>query len=251
MAKPNSIIRVDRDGVEFFTIDRTGESGMSLTGLAHCCGVSRQAVTKHLAATKSDFKLDVGRVSVATSRGSFQVVVVKDTVCAEVISHYAQQGKPEAIRSLVGFAAIGVRTFIQSQTGWKPKSEVEQFVEVHVLREARIWEVVFDRQWVKAAEQCTGWKWSYQAMSRLINLTVYDQLPREVRQALDEYNPVMPDGHRLRKQHQHFSNESVEHVLRMQIDIARSLLLVSTSWDELKENSRRRFAGMSQLRLLP
>ena len=35
-----NITRVERDGVEFFTIDETGESGMSESGVARLCGVA-------------------------------------------------------------------------------------------------------------------------------------------------------------------------------------------------------------------
>ena len=41
-----TITRVVRDDVEFFTIDRTGESGMSEAGLARLCDVSRQSVMR-------------------------------------------------------------------------------------------------------------------------------------------------------------------------------------------------------------
>ena len=43
-----TITRVIRDGVEFFTIDETGESGMSESGLARLCNVSRQSVSELL-----------------------------------------------------------------------------------------------------------------------------------------------------------------------------------------------------------
>ena len=52
-----NITRVERDGVEFFTIDATGESGMSEIGLARICGVTRQAVSlvlRDLMASKTD-----------------------------------------------------------------------------------------------------------------------------------------------------------------------------------------------------
>lgn len=39
-----NITRVERDGVEFFTIDETGESGMSESGLACLCGVAPSSV---------------------------------------------------------------------------------------------------------------------------------------------------------------------------------------------------------------
>ncbi|NKB17286.1 MAG: hypothetical protein HC770_02850, partial [Pseudanabaena sp. CRU_2_10] len=43
-----NITRVERDGVEFFTINATGESGMSESGLARLCGVTQQAISKLL-----------------------------------------------------------------------------------------------------------------------------------------------------------------------------------------------------------
>ncbi|NKB16929.1 MAG: hypothetical protein HC770_00405 [Pseudanabaena sp. CRU_2_10] len=43
-----NITRVERDGVEFFTINATGESGMSESGLARLCGVTHQAINKLL-----------------------------------------------------------------------------------------------------------------------------------------------------------------------------------------------------------
>jgi len=43
-----TITRVIRDGVEFFTIDATGESGMSEIGLARLCGVARQSISQIL-----------------------------------------------------------------------------------------------------------------------------------------------------------------------------------------------------------
>jgi len=43
-----TITRVIRDDVEFFTIDATGESGMSEIGLARLCGVARQSISQIL-----------------------------------------------------------------------------------------------------------------------------------------------------------------------------------------------------------
>ena len=43
-----NITRVERNGVEFFTIDATGESGMSESGLARLCGVAPQTVNELL-----------------------------------------------------------------------------------------------------------------------------------------------------------------------------------------------------------
>ena len=46
------VLRTERDGVEFFTIAATGESGMSQTGLARACGISKQSLSEFV--TKLD-----------------------------------------------------------------------------------------------------------------------------------------------------------------------------------------------------
>lgn len=60
MANQNSssLVRVVKDDVEFFTVAATGESGMSVSGLAILCGVSKQSVSKLLnnLSTKSPSK---------------------------------------------------------------------------------------------------------------------------------------------------------------------------------------------------
>jgi hypothetical protein len=40
------IIRSEENGIEFYTIAATGESGMSQSGLAILAGVSRQSIIK-------------------------------------------------------------------------------------------------------------------------------------------------------------------------------------------------------------
>lgn len=46
-----NITRVERDGVEFFTVDETGESGMSESGLARLCGVSPVSIHKFVSSS--------------------------------------------------------------------------------------------------------------------------------------------------------------------------------------------------------
>ena len=41
----SEVIRIEENGVEYFTVERTGESGISITGIAKLSGVSKQAVS--------------------------------------------------------------------------------------------------------------------------------------------------------------------------------------------------------------
>ena len=118
---------------EFYTIESTGESGMSQTGLAVLCGVSRQAIIslEQTLVSKSPSKwLEslVGKdltlvsndksVSVNGSPAG-NLKVYRAGVCARIIQHYAFRGNEVAQYSLDQFTEFGVSQWIQGITGWK------------------------------------------------------------------------------------------------------------------------------------
>ena len=41
----SEVIRREESGVEYFTVQVTGESGLSVSGIARLCGVSQQAIS--------------------------------------------------------------------------------------------------------------------------------------------------------------------------------------------------------------
>lgn len=136
----SSVIKRVQDNVEFFTVKITGESGMSISGLARICGVSSQAIQQLLTSIdKQTIRADtlkrfVGKklwieVDGVEVRGSDNDRVVKDRLCAAVIDYYAfesknisNEQKAQAIFAHRAFGEIGVRSWIQSITGWNNKS---------------------------------------------------------------------------------------------------------------------------------
>jgi hypothetical protein len=140
-----NITRVERDGIEFFTIDATGESGMSETGLGQICGVSRQAVSlvlRDLIASKTDQNQleplqnkDIwlqakGLPTIEKSKIS-NLKIVRAEVCAQVVKHYAFYARhktPEAMFALEKFASLGITAWIQEVTHWhgnpKPRTGI-------------------------------------------------------------------------------------------------------------------------------
>jgi hypothetical protein len=130
-----TITRVVQDGVEFFTITETGESGISESGVARLCDVSQQAISKlldRLVTTKQPPKslealagkdlrlqLDLGnRVGKAHTR----LVWLSSEVAAAIIEYYAFESprKTDIARySYRKFAKLGVNAWIQGITGWK------------------------------------------------------------------------------------------------------------------------------------
>jgi len=130
-----TITRVIRDDVEFFTIDATGESAMSETGLARICGVTSQAVNlvlRDLIASKTDRNrpepmqqkdvwLQAKGVPAIEKSKIRNLSVVRAEVCAQVIKHYAFNARhktPEAMFSLEKFATLGITGWIQEATHW-------------------------------------------------------------------------------------------------------------------------------------
>jgi hypothetical protein len=127
---------VIRDSVEFFTVDDTGESGMSESGLAVLCGVSHQSINKllrSLVATNGEVnslkaRLD-GKVWLqprslsALERGKItNLSIVRSKACAAVVEHYAFESKyrtQEAVFAYRKFAELGITAWIQEMTDWR------------------------------------------------------------------------------------------------------------------------------------
>jgi hypothetical protein len=148
-----NITRVERDGVELFTIDATGESGMSESGLARLCGVTQQSINRllHKSVTASppkkasnslsDMGLPLATNDLPESIRSLQgkkielvlgsayknVKIIRDDVCAGIIEYYAldtRQPTPEAKYALRQFTRLGIRSWIQGITGWQTEQEL-------------------------------------------------------------------------------------------------------------------------------
>ena len=155
-----TITRVERDGVEFFTVDDTGESGMSESGLARLCGVSPVAIHKFISmsALTWDHEKQLNpafRKTIAFKPGSGKnlkpsqnsnIKVLSAIVCARVIRHYALESKyktQEALFTLDKFSTAGINAWIQEITHWHgnavPKTGiVTDFNTIDLLMDKRL-----------------------------------------------------------------------------------------------------------------
>lgn len=130
-----SILRHEENGVEFFTIAATGESGMSQSGLARLCGVQPHAVNQLLnsviTSSCPEFlkPLQGKDLTVITSFTEFQnASIVKDSVCALILEWYAfesQRPSEKARQAFRQFASLGIRGWIQEITGWSNSTAPE------------------------------------------------------------------------------------------------------------------------------
>ena len=126
----NIIRRID-NGVEFFTVESTGESGMSVSGLARLCGVDQSAVTKLTKSVMSKkapkrLKAFEGKELTLMSSAAYKnVKIYTAEYCAGVVKHYAFEGREEAEFALEKFATDGINLWIQSITGWKKPDSLD------------------------------------------------------------------------------------------------------------------------------
>ncbi|MGF1488879.1 MAG: hypothetical protein ACFBSE_17480 [Prochloraceae cyanobacterium] len=125
----SEIIRSEQSGVEYFTVQATGESGLSISGIARLCGVNQSSITRltqdlmHKAASKwleSCVGKDLYLMQSYIKKGG-EVKIIKAEVAAAIIRHYAIERKIEtAILALSMFSDAGITIFIQQMTGWQP-----------------------------------------------------------------------------------------------------------------------------------
>ena len=258
MAK--EIVRVERDGVEFFTEIESGESGMSISGVARLCGVSHQAVSKvaNLVATKNAPKrlkaleseklwLQPGKIIGSAKVSRARILTSK--ACAAIIKHYAFEGRETAEFALDKFTTLGVDAWIQSITGWTQKSaDTTRYLTGVVLLEPKEWTLHYSAEWQIEACRLTGEDWKCIRMGKFIKESVYAWMPAEVQEELDKVNPPNETGRRPSKQHQHFS-EDASPVLRKHIEEILILMKAANSMMEFREFMNRNFSGRYQLSL--
>jgi hypothetical protein len=126
------LIRIEQEGIEFFTVTATGESGMSQSGLATLAGVNQSTISdleKTLMCKSPSETLNPwlgihstlvcqGMNAMVNGKPAGNLTVYYADFCAAVIQHYAFKGNKAAQFSLSKFAGMGINTWIQGITRW-------------------------------------------------------------------------------------------------------------------------------------
>ena len=120
------ILRTEENGVEFFTVATTGESGMSQRGLARACGVVHSTIQKleKRVATKSApkrLKRFEGKVLRVAPKINGLPIIYNVAFSSAVIKYYAYSGKEQAQDIDDAIGEIGLTSFIHSKTKYLPE----------------------------------------------------------------------------------------------------------------------------------
>lgn len=138
-----NLIHDENDKLGFYTVEATGESGMSQSALAVLCGVSRQAIIElestlvsrapskwlkqlvgedlTLVSDKTDPSLTVNGKPPGNLR------IYKASACAQIVKHYAFREFEVAQYSLDQFLEDGINRWIQKITGWR-QAEPQSYI---------------------------------------------------------------------------------------------------------------------------
>lgn len=250
----SSILRVEENGVEFFTVAKTGDSGLSQSGLARASGVTQQALSKltKLLTTKSPAKrLErfIGKNLTLTTnfscadRKARRLTIYKADFCAAVIQYYAYLGNETAQDTLDAIAEIGLTSFIQSKTGWLP-SQYKAAPQSHnkinrILDTPSPWKKMYEPEFCKKAFSMFGSNFYWQFC--------YSWMTQEEQCKVNRVNPVV-NGKRDARIHQ-FLDADIRKRLTPYVAEMVVLIDIATSRQEFNDLYARRY-GANQLNLL-
>jgi hypothetical protein len=258
VANNNNIIRTEKDGIEFFTVVATGESGLSQSGLARLCGKSQQAISKLVISltTKCEIKRlkrFVGKPLTLTTNASGKhlkarnATIYNSEFCFAVIKHYAIEGSEIAENTLDAIGEIGINSFIQGVTGWLPKeyqSNPEARNRVLDQKRKRVHPLFGDENMNKVASflkvgrnhpKLAKWMWCY----------IYCTFSQEEICKLNVNNPVQPNGHRKDCIYEWLEENATE-AHKKHFDKVLTLVQISTSQQEFANMFNRMFSDVYQ-----
>jgi hypothetical protein len=125
-----NIMRVVRDDVEFYTIVETGESGMSIAGVARLCNVVHSAIRQllkraHGSEQRSKWLQRLADIDPYLAVNSvYGSTILSAEACTAIIGYYAfdSRNKTQAAAfAFEKFSYLGMMQWIQNITGWEPK----------------------------------------------------------------------------------------------------------------------------------
>jgi hypothetical protein len=122
---------IDINGLEFFTLDVTGESGMSQTALAVLCGVDQSSISRlakslMLKSPSKTLEPFVGKDFELCANSEYKnATIYKASFCVAVLRHYDRLGIETAQASIDRFAEMGINQWIQDITNYVPKELLE------------------------------------------------------------------------------------------------------------------------------
>jgi hypothetical protein len=159
---------------------------------------------------------------------------------------------------LRALAKVGITGLIDEATGYqydREKDALQALLSQYIAEEFLPWTARFPREYYQEVFRLYGWKYDPLSLKRppfvgkFTREFVYNEMSPEVLLELESRNPTLDNGRRRRKHHQHLTdNIGVPHLERHLTKLI-TVMQLSDSVDEFKENFRRAFKRTNQLQL--
>lgn len=181
-----ALMIIETDGVEFYTDITTGKSGISQTGLATLCGVSRQAVSKLInslstGSAPESLKALQEHLEENTWRTKSGMVIQSESIVLELCRYYYQRGScTDEACELIGMPPIrkasskkGPEKIVQERMKRRTGGEIEVLTEsgkIDLLTSTELIEIKEVKSWKAGIGQILVYAHYYPSHSKRLHL---------------------------------------------------------------------------------
>lgn len=177
---------------------------------------------------------------------------IPDLTAASIVEYYAFEADryctEQAKEVYRAFARIGMRAYAHKLTNWEAsrvddyKQALLEVLEVQLPAKPLPHQVRYHPRFWDALEKVYGLKKGQLACSNFIKWRIYRHFPQEVCDRLEAINPLLKDGKRQSKIHQHFDDKLL---LLLQDWITQITLLLEYS--DNKQEFKRKIAKIKPI----
>jgi hypothetical protein len=159
---------------------------------------------------------------------------------------------------LRALAKVGITGLIDEATGYqydREKDALQALLSKYIAEEFLPWTSRFPREYYQEIFRLYGWEYDPlslkrpQFVGRFTKEFVYNEISPEILKELEVRNPTLDNGRRRRKHHQHLTETTGVPHLERHLTKLITVMQLSDSIDDFKENFKRAFKKVSQMHL--
>lgn len=159
-----------------------------------------------------------------------------------------------------GLAELGIIALVDEATGYqdtRDRDALQAILDKYLQKEFAAWAKRFPDAFYREIFRLRGWAWNAMSVARpgvvgrYTNDIVYERLAPGILEELQKMNPAREDGGRVRRHHQHLTEEIGHPALAQHLHAVIGLMRASATWEQFKSMLDRAFPKKgSQLMLL-
>ena len=151
-------------------------------------------------------------------------------------AHIAEQA--EAL--LRSFARVGIIALIDEATGYqdfRTREALQKILDKLIQKNLRPWTKTFPDEFYKEMFRLKGWTYSPWSVNRpgivgkYTNDVVYERLATGILEALQSFNPTLPEGGRGHRHHQHLTEHTGYPALQEHLAVVVGLMRAAPNWN--------------------